>query len=232
MKMLKLAISMIAALALASCRGGGVRLDASAYPVRGIDVSAHNGDIDFAAVAADSIRFAYIKATEGADFRDPLFARNYREASRSGIRVGAYHFFRFDIPGHLQAYNFMNSIEGKKLDMPAAIDVEDWNNAGDIPPADVVDQLASMIGVMQSAGRNVIIYTNKKGYDSYISGHLDSMQVWICALDDQPADTINWRLWQYSHTGRVHGISGPVDLDTFRGSQTDFNAFTSHTPAD
>lgn len=206
--------------------------DASEFPVRGIDVSAHNGDIDFNAVAADSIRFAYLKATEGAEFCDPLFARNYRKASRSGIKVGAYHFFRFDTPGHLQAYNFMNAIADKKLDMPPAIDVEDWNNADDVPVNDVIDQLASMVEVMHSAGRKIVIYTNKKGYDAYISGHFDTIQTWMCSLDGQPSDTINWALWQYSHTGRVRGINGPVDLDAFRGPLSAFTAFATPSPTD
>lgn len=227
MKKLSAVIVLMSLLALAACQGGGVSPDASVYPVRGIDVSAHNGDIDFDAVAADSIRFVYLKATEGAEFCDALFARNYRQASSTGMKVGAYHFFRFDTPGHIQAYNFMNALEGKKMSLPPAIDVEDWNNAEDVPVKDVVDQLASMVGVLKSAGRRVVIYTNKKGYDTYIKGRFDSVKVWMCSLDGEPSDSISWQLWQYSHRGRVRGISGNVDLDAFRGTQADFESWTA-----
>ena len=231
MKMLRVATWLLAALALASCQSRSVELDASACPVRGIDVSAHNGDIDFDAVAADSISFVYMKATEGAEFYDALFDRNYLKASKAGIDVGAYHFFRFDSPGHIQAYNFMNSLEGKKMTLPPAIDVEDWRNADEIPVKDVVDQLSSMVGVLKSAGRRVVIYTNKKCYDTYIKGRFDSVQVWMCALDAEPSDSVNWRIWQYSHRGRVRGINGNVDLDAFRGSPADFKKWTAPEPA-
>lgn len=227
MKFARTAICYALALAAAACHSDGLRPDTSVYPVRGIDVSAHNGDIDFVSVAADSIRFVYIKATEGADFCDALFARNFRQASEAGLDVGAYHFFRFETPGHIQAYNFMNSLEGKRLTLPAAIDVEDWNNAEDVPVKDVVDQLSSMLGVLKSAGRNVVIYTNKKGYDTYIKGRLDSVQVWMCSLDGEPSDSVNWKFWQYSHRGRVRGIAGNVDLDTYRGTMADFERYTA-----
>ncbi|MCM1452069.1 MAG: hypothetical protein NC102_07410 [Clostridium sp.] len=220
-----MALFILASLAMACCQRGGVRPDASVFPVRGIDISAHNGDVDFASVAADSIRFVYIKATEGADFCDALFERNCQRALSAGMDVGAYHFFRFDTPGHIQAYNFMNAIEGKRLVLPAAIDVEDWNNAEDVPVKDVVDQLASMVGVLKSAGRKVVIYTNKKGYESYIKERFDSVQVWMCSLDAEPSDSVNWKFWQYSHSGRLHGLAGNVDLDVFRGSRADYDAY-------
>ncbi len=59
----------------------------------GIDVSGHQGLIDWRAVAADDIDFAYIKASEGGDFVDDMFARNWREAAAAGVDRGAYHFF-------------------------------------------------------------------------------------------------------------------------------------------
>ncbi|MEG0701719.1 MAG: GH25 family lysozyme, partial [Muribaculaceae bacterium] len=78
------------------------------YPVNGIDVSAHNGNIDFARVAQDSISFVFIKATEGASFKDGKFEKNYIAARDAGLKVGAYHFFRFDINGTLQGMNFVS----------------------------------------------------------------------------------------------------------------------------
>ena len=64
------------------------------YPVRGVDVSAHQGVIDWEVLSEQGIEFAFIKATEGATFADERFAYNYAEAARCGLRVGAYHFFR------------------------------------------------------------------------------------------------------------------------------------------
>ena len=77
--------------------------DRGKYPVRGIDVSHHQGPIDWQRVAADDVAFAVIKATEGGDHVDDAFATNLREARAAGLAVGAYHFFTFCRPGGDQA---------------------------------------------------------------------------------------------------------------------------------
>ena len=76
------------------------------FPVRGIDVSHHQGDIDWHIVKAAGVDFAFIKASEGGDYRDREFARNWEEAGRAGIARGAYHFFTFCTAGLDQAHNF------------------------------------------------------------------------------------------------------------------------------
>src|SRR5690349_2704594 len=69
--------------------------DRTLYPVRGIDVSHHQNEIDWRKVAHDDVSFAFIKATEGGDHRDTRFATNWKEAQAAGLKVGAYHFFTF-----------------------------------------------------------------------------------------------------------------------------------------
>src|SRR5687768_1484289 len=64
------------------------------YPIRGIDVSHHQGAVDWKKVEAAGIDFAYIKATEGRDHRDPRFDANWR-AAEGALARGAYHFFTF-----------------------------------------------------------------------------------------------------------------------------------------
>lgn len=63
-----------------------LELSREEYPVTGLDLSAHNGDIDFSLLAADSIDFVVLKATEGATFKDPKFHHNYLAARKAGIR--------------------------------------------------------------------------------------------------------------------------------------------------
>jgi hypothetical protein len=72
------------------------------YPVQGIDVSHHQGQIDWQAVGDSGIQFAYIKATEAEDYRDPQFSTNWREAQNSGIARDAYHYFTFGAPGGIK----------------------------------------------------------------------------------------------------------------------------------
>src|SRR5262245_52983882 len=70
---------------------------------RGIDVSAHQGEIDWSLVAKDDVAFAHIKATEADDFKDQRFIENWNNAKKTGIAVGAYHYFSLAYSGEVQA---------------------------------------------------------------------------------------------------------------------------------
>ena len=72
------------------------RLFTAGYPVKGVDVSSYQGVIDWEILAAQDIFFVFIKATEGSTFVDDNFAYNCSEARKTGLRVGAYHFFSYD----------------------------------------------------------------------------------------------------------------------------------------
>src|SRR3982750_4387037 len=61
------------------------------YPIRGIDVSRHQGTINWSAIPGGKVRFAYIKASEGGDYRDPRFAENWGASATAGLHRGAYH---------------------------------------------------------------------------------------------------------------------------------------------
>lgn len=188
------------------------------YPVKGIDISAHNGNIDFAAVAADTVEFVYIKASEGENFRDSLFNRNYTGACRQGLRVGAYHYFRFDREGWRQGRNFLETVRNLRFDLPLAIDVEEWGNASSFDTQEVEVQLRDMVDYLLEYGRKVIIYTNRDGYNRFIRFRFDNLPVWISSFSPRPLDA-DWSLWQHSHTGKVRGIEGFTDLNTFNGDR-------------
>lgn len=210
-----------------------VAVDRSVYPSRGIDISAHNGTIDFAAVAADSVEFAFIKASEGGDWRDSAFERNYRAAIDAGLKVGAYHFFRFDVEGWRQSVNILGALGTRHLDLPVAIDVEEYGNPVDFTTEEVVANLRSLVELLRQNGREPIIYTNKNGYYRFIHGHFDDVGLWICSFTT-PAlrDNGRWTMWQHSHEGRVAGIRGPVDLNTFNAPvHGGLSAWTATFPA-
>lgn len=222
----------------------GVTPDREKYPVVGIDVSAHNGPVDFErALRDDSVSFVYLKATEGATFQDRLFVDNYRRARKSGMAVGAYHFFRFDMAGHLQALNFLNAIHGRELDLPVAIDVESWTNPDDVAPEVVRSRLREMINYLEARDYRVMVYTNKRGYDNYFpEGTGAGTDLWICSLtdiDQEGDDGFNrqpWVIWQHNHRGSIAGVDGHVDVNTFNGSRSDFQSWLAKSqkliPAD
>lgn len=206
-----------------------VNVDRRIYPSRGIDISAHNGPIDFRAVAADSIEFAFIKATEGASWRDTAFESNYSAAIDAGLKVGAYHFFRFDVEGWRQSVNITTALGSRHLDLPVAIDVEEYGNPVDYTTEEVVDNLRSLIELLRRNGREPMIYTNKNGYYRFIRGRFDDVGLWICSFTSPTmSENDRWTMWQHSHEGRVAGITGPVDLNTFnapvRGTFADWAA--------
>lgn len=198
----------------------------SQFPVKGIDVSHHNGRIDFRKVASDSVDFVIIKASEGVDHRDSLMAMNYREAIAAGLKVGFYHFFRFNRGGVRQGRNFLGATRGCPTQLPMVIDVETASN----PETDyylVVGRLRDMIGYLRRKGRRVMIYCNSVTYDKYIRGNFDDLDLWL-ASQSTPEDLGDTRhLWQHSHKGRVNGINSDVDINTFNGSRAEFEAWVA-----
>ena len=196
------------------------------YPVTGIDVSAHNGDIKFDKVKSDSITFVYMKSSEGASFRDSKFEMNYNGARNAGLYVGAYHFFRFDMNGTLQAINFIGSVNGKQLDLPLAIDVEQHGNP-EVSTDVVISRLQEMIDYLEERNFKVLIYTNVNGYNKYVEESFADYSLWICRLYYSPSEDIDWQIWQLSHTSQVSGISGDVDFNVFGGSREAFASWIS-----
>lgn len=217
-------ITLLLALSVGACGGGSPEAtypDPAKYPVRGIDISAHNGDMDFDKVKGEGYEFVFIKATEGGTFRDKKFVDNHREALAAGLKVGAYHFFRFDIPGYIQGLNFASAIEGRHLDLPAVIDLEEWTNPNEQATGLIVDRLGEMIDHLESRGHRVMVYTNKNGYERFIRPLPRSVDLWICSLGAEP-DRGEWTFWQSTHRGSVAGSDRLVDINAFAGTRADW----------
>ena len=199
-----------------------VEVDREAFPVVGLDLSAHNGAVDFDSVAAAGVDFVYLKATEGLTFTDAAFIRNFSAARRAGLAIGAYHFFRFDADGISQARHLLDALHELRVDLPLAIDVEEWGNPAEVPTPQVVERLQTMVAELEHAGYPVIVYTNKNGHGRFLRA-LD-VDLWICSFTSPPL-AHPWRLWQHSHLGRVPGVNGKVDMDTFNGSREQWEAW-------
>src|SRR5262245_35091013 len=133
----KLGLAAAAGLLLAAgavalhFRAGGFALDRPSpaeYPLDGIDVSHHQGPIDWTRVAAAGTDFAFIKATEGRDHVDREFAVNWVESQRAGVPRGAYHFFTFCTAGVDQAEHFLRVAPPAPDALPPVVDVEFGGN--------------------------------------------------------------------------------------------------------
>lgn len=190
--------------------------DRAIYPVRGIDVSHHQEDIDWPKVARDDIAFAFIKASEGGDHRDTRFAANWRDAQAAGLKVGAYHFFTFCRPGADQAKNFLDALGSDKGSLPAALDLEFGGNCGSKPSPSMLEaEIGSFLApVERHTGKPVILYVTPEFRDAY-KDILPPRPLWVRSLFRHPNDR-EWSIWQYHNAGSVDGIIGRVDLNVVR----------------
>lgn len=203
-----------------------VNVDRYRYPIAGIDVSKHNGDIDFDKVRDDDYQFVFIKASEGKTYRDDAFDRNYQAAVRAGLKVGAYHFFRKNRTGREQADNLLAAIKGKPLDLPLVIDLEDdWGNGATTSHDTAVKRLFDMIAVLKGKGYQVMIYTNNDGYDKYYKDLLGDCDLWLCSFTSPDRLNMPHLIQQYSHEGEVDGVEGEVDLNVFRGTVSEWERY-------
>ena len=204
-----------------------VNVDRYRYPVAGIDVSKHNGDIDFEQVSDDDYQFVFIKASEGKTYKDDAFERNYEQAREAGLKVGAYHFFRKNRTAREQADNLLAAIRGKHLDLPLVIDLEDdWGNGATVSRQTAIDRVMELIDILAGKGYRVMIYTNLDGYEKYYKDLLGDHDLWLCSFTSPDLlPHLPHVIQQFSHEGTVSGIDGNVDLNVWRGSEKEWQRY-------
>jgi lysozyme len=183
----------------------------------GVDVSNHQGEIDWPAVADDDIAFAYVKATEGGDFVDDWFDTNWAGASEVGLAVGAYHFFTLCRPGADQAANFLDVVPSEDAGLPPALDLEFPGNCSERPTREWVQaEVAIWIDeVERTTGEQVLLYV-EPAFDG-VYGILDDFDrpEWKRRILRRPGGD-RWLVWQLSYFADVDGIDGGVDLNVMR----------------
>lgn len=219
-----LLLAFAAIWAFTSFRSTPPYVDPERYPVRGIDVSAHNGEIDMRKVKDSGMDFVFIKATEGGDFKDAFFTRNYRNAAEAGLKKGIYHFFRFDRDGVEQANNLLRALAGRRPELGLVIDVEKTGNPDSIPPEIVIHRLTEMVDYLNLLGHRVMFYTNRDGYYDYLAETFPGHPLWICSFSENPINA-EWTFWQHNHRGEVDGVKGDVDMNAFCGSREEWESF-------
>jgi len=200
-----------------SCHSATERLEE--YEVHGIDVSHYQKRIDWKKVEQEDFHFAFVKATEGGDYVDSLFQHNWNELEESSIRRGAYHFFRPDVSGAVQAINFLTQVDLKDGDLPPVLDVE---VSGGRDEAHIVKMVNEWLEIVEMRlGVKPIIYSNQKYYLKYLTSFGSDYVTWIARYNNVGPEIgydRQWDFWQYGDRGRVDGIKGDVDLNVFQGS--------------
>ncbi len=200
------------------------------YPVRGIDVSHYQGDIDWQTLAGENISFVFIKATEGSSFVDDRFAYNYAEAQKTNLSVGAYHFFSFDSAGDTQAENFIRTVAPYDGMLPPVVDFEFYGTKNLNPPSadSVTPELDKLLSALEAHyGLKPIIYACEDTYELYLAGGYEDYDIWIRDVITKPtlSDGRAWTFWQYTNRERLDGYSGDekfIDMNVFCGTEEEY----------
>lgn len=195
------------------------------YPVVGADLSHYQGTVDWEILSEEDLQFVYIKATEGSSHVDPRFAENWKQANRTDLTAGAYHFFSFDSPGETQAVNFITSVGSREGMLPPVVDVEYYADKKDNPPKPeaVREQLQNMLSRLEEYYQTIpVIYSTEEVWNRYLKGYFDGYPLWIRNVYRRPGIEEPWTFWQYTNRARLDGYSGEetfIDLNVFHGSE-------------
>lgn len=205
------------------------------YPVHGIDISRHQGGVDWASIRNDGTRFAFIKATEGGDHADENFMAHWIASRDAGVKRGAYHFYYWCRNVEDQIAWFIRNVPVEPDALPPVLDVE-WNGDSKTCPKKVpqAEALAAMKRFLRAVEahyhKRPIIYTSIDFYREIIDGHLHDYPLWVRTVRAHPvARYANrpWTFWQYTEKGEVNGVKGPVDRNAFVGTEEEWNRFIS-----
>ena len=206
------------------------RFDTGYTIINGIDVSSHNGSINWASVKAAGIDYVMIRAgyrtlQSGTLGEDTNFRNNIQGALNAGLKVGVYMFSQAvtQTEATEEANYVLNLIRGYNVTLPVAIDYEyGANHTGRLAAAnlDINTQTAicsAFCAAVQSSGYVPMVYANKSMLQSDISGEVldDYYKIWLANYTTQTTYGGEYYAWQYSSRGAINGISGYVDCNFF-----------------
>lgn len=203
------------------------------YEIHGIDISHHQGNIDWEVLRNNGmigkypVRFVMIKATEGASNLDSKFKSNFSQAREYGFLRGAYHFWSTTSSGRAQAEYFVKNVALEEGDLPPVLDVE--RKAKSQNAEDFKKSVLTWLQIVEEHyGVKPIIYTYYKFKTAYLNDSVfDAYPYWIAHYYvDKVEYKGKWKFWQHTDCGRLPGIKGYVDFDIYNGSYYDLLQLT------
>ena len=191
--------------------------------IRGIDVSAWQGAIDWDTVANYGMDFAILRITEAGNVIDSYFEKNYSGCQKHNIPTGAYKYSYAMTVAEIQseARKVVEVLNGRKLQYPVWLDLE-WNNQRSLGAEQIHKLAEAFEKIITAAGYKFGIYCNVDWYLNVICSHLKKYDFWIACYPESDNGTLQERLrpdfgvgWQYSSKAKIPGISGTVDRNVF-----------------
>jgi lysozyme len=203
-----------------------------AFPIKGIDVSYYQEDIDWQKVRRSNTSFAWIKVTEGGDWSDPKFEQNWYEAAAAGVARGAYHFWYFCRPAQEQVSWFIEHVPYDPNALPPVLDME-WTASKTCPDrpsrATVLSEMKIWLDAIEAYyGKRPVIYTSVDFYRDRLRGAFPDYHMWVRSVRGHPMiryGDLKWHFWQHTEDGRIAGIRGRVDRNVFYGTKGEWQEF-------
>lgn len=193
------------------------------YSIHGIDISHHQGEIDWnkvsnALVNDEPLSFVFIKATEGQNHLDENFNDNFYQAREHGFLRGAYHYFKPNVSASQQAKYFLKQVHLEEGDLPPVLDIEE---KGTLTPEELRKASLEWLKIVEKQYNTPpILYTNYKFKKDFLNTkEFDHYPYWIAHYYVRSL-TYNgkWRFWQHTDCGKIAGIKTKVDLNIYNGS--------------
>ncbi|MFQ9879060.1 MAG: GH25 family lysozyme [Ruminococcus sp.] len=191
--------------------------------IRGIDVSAWQGNINWDTVANYGMDFVILRITEAGNVIDSCFEKNYSGCQKHNIPTGAYKYSYAMTVAEIQseARKVVKVLNGRKLQYPVWLDLE-WNNQRSLGAEQIHKLAEAFEKIITAAGYKFGIYCNVDWYLNVICSHLKKYDFWIACYPESDNGTLQERLrpdfgvgWQYSSKAKIPGISGTVDRNVF-----------------
>ena len=184
---------------------------------KGIDVSKHQGTIDWKKVKDDGIEFAIIRIGYGgsAPVKDERFEENYKNAKAYGLDVGVYIYSYADSESDVKKeYEaVINWLGNRYLDLPVYYDVEDKKMSG-LSKSVLSNYVKTFCNKIEEAGYWAGIYANKNWLEIKLDmNYLKDYTVWLAQWNSNPTYQGSYGMWQYTSDGFVNGINGRVDMN-------------------
>ena len=188
----------------------------------GIDVSKHNGSINWTEVKNSGVSFVIIRcgyrgSATGVLVEDPKFKANIQGAAAAGLKVGIYFFSQAvnRVEAVEEASMTIELIRNYKISYPVFLDVEAAGGRADgLSAAARTEVINAYCQTLKNSGYTAGVYANKTWLNSKINvGSLGGYRIWLAQYAAAPTYNGRYEMWQYSSTGRISGISGNVDLN-------------------
>ncbi|MBR0484451.1 MAG: glycoside hydrolase family 25 protein [Oscillospiraceae bacterium] len=185
--------------------------------LKGIDVSVHNGSINWNQVKNNGIQFAILRAGYGreASQKDQRFEEYYRNAKAVGMPVGSYWYSYAVSPDEakIEAQVCISILQGKQFEYPIYFDLEE-QNAFNTGKANCSAMVCAFCGELEKAGYFAGLYMSRSPFNSYMEDDIKTRYaLWLAEYGNRLNYSGSVGMWQKSSTGRVSGISGNVDMN-------------------